>query len=182
MSVMSLQDMPNEILLNILSNLIITDLIRCERLCKRIKAITSDEIMRRQKLSLDGINLNSNIINKLILHNGKSLTVLDLRNCKGLSVYGVNPGVTPYKNLIKYCDELKELNLTSTNLCRDSLNFLANNLTPSIVKLSLQNLKYLHDKHVSVIVKRCSQIRTFDLCHTGKAINRSMFYLNANII
>ena len=83
MSIVSLEDMPNEILLNIFSNLIITDLISCQRLCKRIKAISGDELFRRQKISLNGIKLNNNIINKLILHNGKALTVLDLRNCRG---------------------------------------------------------------------------------------------------
>ena len=84
--------------------------------------------------------------------------------------------------MIKHCDELKELNLTSTNLCRDSLNFLANNLTPTIVKLSLQNLKYLNDKHVSVLVKRCSQIKVFDLCHTSiKSMANIIKYLNSTL-
>ena len=113
--------------------------------------LSSDESMKRQRLSLDGMKLNYKIINKVILHNGKALTVLNLRNCKGLYMGSI-------LDIVQHCVELTEFNLASTNLCRDSLNFLANNLTPTVVKLSLQNLKQLQDKHVSTIVKRCNKI------------------------
>ena len=93
MSAVKLEDMPDEILLKILTNLEIGDLIRCGQLCKRIRAISSDELMKRQKLSLDGMKLNYKIINKVILHNGKALTVLNLRNCKGQLISEGNYGV-----------------------------------------------------------------------------------------
>ena len=160
----------------------IIDLIRCGQLSKRIRAISSDESRKRKRLSLNGIKLNYKIINQVILNNGKALTVLNLRNCKGLSVYGVNPGLTPYKVLVKHCVELREFNLESTNLSRDSLNFLANNLTPMIVKLSLQNLKHLQDKHVSTFVKRCNKIRTLDLSHTSiESVVNIVHYLNSTL-
>ena len=160
MSELRLEDMPDEILLKIVTNLEIKDLIRCGQLCKRIRAISSDESMKRQRLSLNGMKLNYKIINKVILHNGKALTVLNLRNCIGLYMGSI-------LDIVQHCVELTEFNLASTNLCRDSLNFLANNLTPTIEKLSLQNLKHLQDKHVSTIVKRCNKIRTLDLSHTS---------------
>ena len=160
MSLLRLEDMPDEILLKILTNLEIKDLIRCGQLCKRIRAISSDESMKRQRLSLDGMKLNYKIINKVILHNGKALTVLNLRNCKGLYMGTI-------LDIVQHCVELTEFNLASTNLCRDSLNFLANNLTPTVVKLSLQNLKQLQDKHVSAIVKRCNKMTALDLSHTA---------------
>ena len=70
-------------------------------------------------------------------------------------------------DIVQHCVELTEFNLASTNLCRDSLNFLANNLTPTVVKLSLQNLKQLQDKHVCTIVKRCNKMTALDLSHTA---------------
>ena len=171
-----------ETCLPILPLLDIIDLIRCGQLSKRIRAISSDERRKRKRLFLNGIKINYNIINQVILHNGKALTILNLRNCKGLSVYGVNPGLTPYKVLVKNCVELREFNLESTNLSRDSLNFLANNLTPTIEKLSLQNLKHLQDKHVSTIVKRCNKIRILDLSHTSiESVVNIVHYLNSTL-
>ena len=175
MSLLRLEDMPDEILLKVLTNLEIKDLIRCGQLCKRIRAISSDESMKRQRLSLDGMKLNYKIINKVILHNGKALTVLNLRNCKGLYMGSI-------LDIVQHCVELTEFNLASTNLCRDSLNFLANNLTPTVVKLSLQNLKHLQDKHVSTIVKRCNKIRTLDLSHTSiESVDNIVRYLHSTL-
>ena len=93
MSLLRLEDMPDEILLKIVTNLEIKDLIRCGQLCKRIRAISSDESMKRQRLSLDGMKLNYKIINKVILHNGKALTMLNLRNCIGQLISEGNFGV-----------------------------------------------------------------------------------------
>ena len=128
MSTLRLEAMPDEILPKVLTNLEIKDLIRFGQLCKRIRAISSDESMKRQRLSLDGMKLNYKIINKVILHNGKALTVLNLKNCKGLYMGSI-------LDIVQHSVELTELNLASTNLCRDSLNFLVNNLTPTVVKL-----------------------------------------------
>ena len=82
-------------------------------------------------------------------------------------------------DIVHHCVELTEFNLASTNLCRDSLNFLANNLTPTVVKLSLQNLKQLQDKHVCTIVKRCNKMTALDLSHTAtEGVTMYDFFLN----
>ena len=88
MSLLKLEDMPDEILLKIVTNLEIKDLIRCGQLCKRIRAISSDESMKRQRLSLDGMKLNYKIINKVILQSTDHVESKKLYR----TVYGDNPG------------------------------------------------------------------------------------------
>ena len=115
--------------------------------------------MRRKNISLENMKLNFKIINRVVLQNGKLLTVLNLRACKELNMGSIY-------DIVNQCVELAEFNLDSTNLCPDSLNFLATNLTPKVKKLSLRNVKNLKDKHVILLSKRCNRMISLDLSRT----------------
>jgi len=52
------------------------------------------------------------------------------------------------------CNELREINLGSTNLSEDAIEILVNNLTTKIEKLSLGWERSLKDEHVMVLVSR----------------------------
>ena len=51
-------------------------------------------------------------------------------------------------------------------LPEDCLRYLANNLTPRILKLSLRGCINLRDEHVETLIKRCNKITELDLGHT----------------
>ena len=70
--------------------------------------------------------------------------------------------------------ELVEVNLACTNLSKDSINFLTNNLTRKIEKLSLCNLSQVTDRHVKALAHRCNKIKTLDLHGTYKLTVQTM--------
>ena len=51
-------------------------------------------------------------------------------------------------------------------LPEDCLRYLANNLTPRILKLSVRGCRNLRDEHVETLVKRCNKLTELDLGHT----------------
>ena len=55
------------------------------------------------------------------------------------------------------CVALKEINLRKTELSEDSVNFLVNNLTTTVEKLNLEELKFLKDEQIKTLVKRCTR-------------------------
>ena len=55
------------------------------------------------------------------------------------------------------CVALKEINLRKTELFEESVNFLVNNLTTTVEKLNLEELKFLKDEHIKTLVKRCTR-------------------------
>ena len=127
-----------------------------------------------QKLAVDFLILKSHEI-ELICQNGKTLQVLSLGGCH---IQTGNIDSLQKTELIQMlftkCPQLTELNLCS----RSCLTFgdcvwlgqhicaLVDNLTPNILKLSLQSQKCLHDKHVDDLVRRCNKITELDLSFT----------------
>ena len=89
--------------------------------------------------------------------NYQTLTVLDLRYCKGFDL-------TTIQHIVNNFVGLKELNLSYTDIFknRDLIRFLVNNLTEKITKLGLclkQNHTYAlnfgeWDEHVDSLVTR----------------------------
>ena len=61
------------------------------------------------------------------------------------------------------CTELKELNLSATELCEKSIEFLVSNLTSKIEKLSLFWMPLLRDEHIKTLVTRCNKMTELDL-------------------
>ena len=109
-----------------------------------------------EKLSLDRLTLSIKFVNNICYKNHQTLKVLNLSRCKGLTFDSLIP-------IIKFCLELKELNLFDTDLSRQSIEYLVNNLTESIEKLSLRSLYFVRDEHIQTVVTRCQNIRSAHL-------------------
>jgi hypothetical protein len=130
-----------------------------------------------EKLSLSQFHLSSKLISIISLQNGKTLKVLDLsqstfcrneNNCTctvALYVTGfrcLNDSScisdVPIEQIVENCSALKELNLSSTQLCEKSVDFLVSNLTPKIEKLNLYDIFCVRDKHIQTLVTRCNKM------------------------
>ena len=109
-----------------------------------------------KKLSLDRLSLSIEIVNNIYYKNHQTLQVLNLSRCKGLTFDTFVP-------IIKFCLELKELNLFDTDLSRQSIEYLVNNVTENIEKLSLRSLYFVRDEHIQTLVTRCQNIRLIHL-------------------
>ena len=72
-----------------------------------------------------------------------------------------------FQSIIDNCVNLKELNLYGTNLTGLQLEYIANNLTIEIAKLSLQSEENLIDEHVKSLVGRCKKLTALDLGDTN---------------
>ena len=79
---------------------------------------------------------------------------------------GLNLDLESFQSIIDNCVNLKELNLYGTNLTGLQLEYLANNLTIEIAKLSLQSEENLTDEHVKSLVGRCKKLTALDLGDT----------------
>ena len=124
-----------------------------------------------EKLSLSKFHLSSKLISIISLQNGTTLKVLDLykstfcrneNNCtyRGWSCLEDSSCTSdvPVKQIVENCTKLKELNLSSTELCEKSIEFLVSNLTSKIEKLSLSDMPMLRDEHIKTLVTRCNKM------------------------
>ena len=129
-----------------------------------------------EKLSLSGIHLSPKLISNISFQNGTTLKVLDLSRCTFCRIENnctyasyaclKDSNCTsdvPIKQIVENCTELKELNLSSTELCEKSVEFLVCNLTSKIEKLSLFWIPLLRDKHIKTLVTRCNKMTELNL-------------------
>ena len=86
--------------------------------------------------------------------------MLDLYWCWGVDFEAI-------KNIVDNCVELKQLNLAGTNLSEKSIEYLVNNLTVKMEKLSLFHLSAVSDEYIKILVKRCNRISALDLGSTS---------------
>ena len=129
-----------------------------------------------EKLSLSQIHISSKLISNISLQNGTTLKVLDLSRCT-FCIYENNctyrgwaclkdsncTSDLPIKQIVDNCTELKELNLSATELCEKSIEFLVSNLTSKIEKLSLCWMPLLRDEHIKTLVTRCKKMTELNL-------------------
>ena len=116
-----------------------------------------------QKLSLNYLRFFSeeqrdNRMKSIFEKNGKSLEVLNIAKSWDLEALKLE---------VNSCIELKELNLVKKDLTEDAINFLVNNLTPKIEKLSLSSIGQtsfsVTDEQIKTLVERCKKITSLDL-------------------
>lgn len=121
-----------------------------------------------ENLSLSGQGTLSLKIIENICQNGQTLKVLDLHECEGLHFEEI-------KCIVTNCKALVELNLDNyhrwapvfedeeMSLSARSINFMCENLTKSIRKLSLFNQDNITDSHVETLLFRCNKITEFTI-------------------
>ena len=120
-----------------------------------------------QKLSLANLNLDLKDI-PYIWKSGQTLQVLDLGHI-WTDHYNetFKTEVTKlYQDLFSNCPHLTELYICDNNLLDSQIQALVDNLTPTILKVSLTWQNNLQDEHVKKLVKRCDKITHLDFCHT----------------
>ena len=84
---------------------------------------------------------------------------MDLAHCQSLNLQCI-------EKIITNCVQLTEVNFDNTDLTESALNFICNNISPTILKLSLQELK-VNDENISILVKRCPKITELALIGTN---------------
>ena len=227
-----LDDLPDEVILNILDFLDIKGLLLCGQVSKRLRAIANDESLwlklnlyhrkvpydfiekaagngcqylglfacdiigftgisksylnlkylnvrggcqgvqklvqncsSLQKLSVALLILDSDDI-QYICQNRQTLQVLDLQGSK----IDVRYHTELVQDLLTNCAYLTELNISTYSIMLldgDLIKALVDNLTPTILKVSLGGQKNLQDEHLKKLVKRCNKITHLDLKYTS---------------
>ena len=113
-----------------------------------------------EKLCLIESRLESINMKDLTALNGQTLQVLNMIDCRGLDLNKMKP-------LIDNCVQLKELNLRGARITEEAVDYLVNNLTPNIEKLSFANLDHLiGDDEIKILVSRCKNLNSLDLRNT----------------
>lgn len=113
-----------------------------------------------QKLSLSNKRLTTDMAYSICNQNGQTLLMLDLYWCWGVDFEAI-------KNIVDNCVELKQLNLAGTNLSEKSIEYLVNNLTVKMEKLSLFHLSAVSDEYIKILVRRCNRLSALDLGSTS---------------
>ena len=224
-----LQDLPDELILKIVSYSKEKELISCGQVSKRIRSISQDsslwvtvnlekKIVKTELLEFvlikecKSLNLNySTILGSLSLANNSQLTELNLEDCTTsvgvieeilASCYSLQKLVMPessmtpkmatsicqnretlqildlyqcdghqpgYLQIIKCCQELKELDLQNSfydkGLPDKCLKIIVKHISQNIEILDLSDL-CITDDHVKVLLTRCKKIKTLSLCAT----------------
>ena len=236
-STLSLDDLPDEVILRVFSNLDIKDIIRCGHVSQRIRAISQDESLwlkinlysndliptefleyvlnngckylglayaqiwsdggdslkfnasklkyldltycgsshqvfddllsschSLEKLALDTNcprMLHDDLVKTMCRQFGTTLQVLDLSLCNGTNMETMSLEVIQLM-IDSFC-QLKEVNFRDTDLSKESLAYVCNNLSKNIVKVGLSGQENLRDKHILALSNRCKKLTSLDL-------------------
>ena len=121
--------------------------------------------------------ITSKMIQSICYQNGPTLQTLNLSCCIGLDLESI-------QNITKHCAGLKNVDLLATRLSEDSINFLVNNLTPEVEKLSLGCLVNLKDDQLKTLVSRCNKLSILNLSgnrYDAKITNDSLTHIIENL-
>ena len=123
-----------------------------------------------EKLAIEWTHINSSMLNSISLQNGKTLEILALSYC--FQTMGNEFQLEPIQQLVKNCNQLKELSLNCHDeIDSDGIDFLVNNLPPNLQKLSLETLD-VTDNQVLTLVKRCPKLIAKELYRRGSPQNQ----------
>ena len=165
-------DFPDELILKVLSYAETTDILRCSRVSKRIRAISGDDSLF-QTVNLSGKYVKTDLIRTVLDKGCKSLNLsdssiwgnlgliqnsqlreLDLSNCRATTYYSTS-GVL--EELVKSCDSLQKLSLIGLKLTSKMVSSICKNRQT----LQMLNLYYsnLEEAWYYKIIKTCRQIK-----------------------
>ena len=138
----------------------------------------SEEILQKchllQKLSLSGY-ISPDMASSIGYQNGKTLTVLDIRwgtfKMKGsprMVEREIDKETNSIQLIVKNCQNLKEVFLPGrSSLSEAALDFVVNNITPTVELLSFKYMILIRDKHVNILGRRCKNLKTLTLAGTS---------------
>ena len=107
-----------------------------------------------QHLALKNLQLTPKMVAS-ICRNGKTLQILNLN-------YSFFDESGYFQEIIKSCQELKELHLVFARLLYEDLEFLAENIPLNVEELNLSGLD-VKDDHVETLLRRCNKIEVLSL-------------------
>ena len=113
------------------------------------------------------------MIRSICYQNGRTLQTLNFGACCGLDLESI-------QKITKNCVGLKNVDLSSTGLSKESIIFLVNNLIPEVKKLNLDRLRNLKDEHLKVLVTRCNTLSVLNLQFTS-ITNDSLTHIIENL-
>ena len=98
-----------------------------------------------------------------ICENGKTLEKLNLNSSDVEILWVTCYPFSYFQEIIKRCQELKEVDLAFVNLNKgltdEDLEFLAKNINPNIEKLNLSSTFYVTDSDIKILLSRCNKIK-----------------------
>ena len=150
-----------------------------------------------QKLALPNIDTNKydpdatlNIFKEVFIKNGKTLQVLHM----GYQIWTSRLRSEMALLIVKSLKELREIQLLLPNDASTGVvDFLVNNLTPTIEKFCLEDSRLdsrrfegggFEDKHLQVLLSRCNKIKELDLSRTsitGKSFSEAHILASTNL-
>ena len=173
--------LPSELILKVLSYAGSKDLVGSVQVSKKLITISWDIKSQLNELYLDGCYSgcynNVDVLEELlascyslekleiqkwsitpevaasVCQNYKTLQTLDMSFCDT-----DGPG---YLQIIKCCQELKEINLSCSS-CDNELEFLVKNISTNVEMLNLSTLD-ITDNHVRILISRCTKIKSLHL-------------------
>jgi len=187
LSILQLEDLPDEVLLKIFSLLHIEDLISCGQLSKRIRSVCHDESLW-QKMYLGWKTVPNNFL-ELALNNG--CTYLSL-SCAKLekSVPKVNTpsklkyldltGCETNKGILSLCTCLQKLSLRHLSLNNKILTKISVQNGQTLQILDLFRCTGLTLESIQIIIGNCWELKEINLCDTCLALD-SVDFLVKNI-
>jgi len=118
---------------------------------------------------MNSVTLTFDKITTICNQNGKTLQILDLNGCKiaGSFELWLEFWLEPVQVIVRNCTNLKEVNLDNTNMSGKAIQYLVENITPSIQVLSLNYCEFVKDEHIKILVNRCHELKTLNLAHTS---------------
>ena len=117
-----------------------------------------------EQLHLRNVILNHEIISSICYQNGQTLKVLKLAHCKNVSDNIMDNAWI--RLIIDNCVELSVLDLIDTKLSEESIEYMANNLTPTISKFWLTSGIKSRDKcmeMIKILENRCNNLTELKL-------------------
>ena len=118
-----------------------------------------------QKLSMNCVTLHFDEVYTICNQNGRTLQTLNLNGCQIVGSWEVELKLV--QTIVRSCTNLKEVNFDSTNLSEEAIQYLVENITPSIEVLSLNYCECVKDEHIKILVNRCHELKTLNLAHTS---------------
>jgi hypothetical protein len=144
-----------------------------------IQELVMEEVDLTMKMAVS-ICANGKTLETLNLHSA-DLDILIDKSSFPFTYY------SPIKEIIKCCQELKEVDLAyinySNGLSDDDLNYLLENIPPNVEKLNLSST-FVIDRDVKTLLNRCTKIKALGLearCITDNSMKNIKKHLNLTL-
>ena len=180
------QDLPNEIMVKVLSHLKVKDLLNCGQLSKRIRAVSHDKSLY-QKINLDGKKVQTRFLEKIIINKGcKDLSLseaqlegsdFNLKKTSKIRCLNLDSCVASVKNLeilTGSCVKLQKISmrkLTKLFLSSNMIKNICNQNCQTLQVLNLENCLEtggrLSADQVVLITKKCVALKEVNFNKTG---------------